>query len=915
VSNSRHLRHRGSVLERLFRIGPYERGRVAVFWSATVLLETAIALSWTVLLAIVVGTWGVEKLDTVYGVHAVFSLLGTVFFASLFRRFSSDRLFFIIGCGSLIAFLGLLPLVGWTEEEQWRMMLFFTLYFVAFSYLLNRMVALNASLTYTRLSAEEGERVGPIIESAYPVGDLIAGIAVFVLAQMLSVESILLLLAPILVSLLLIWWIFLHRGWKRPRLRSHGDTWSEIDERGGLLAFLKAIFGDRFLLCMALLTLVQGTTYDLVEYQYASVVSDHAVVILPKVFQHEERERVRLVQEWDGPQAPSLTAAVVEEGGMEGTNGTEGTDGTEVREGGWWLQMLHSFRADVAEEERIAEEVEEIIEEELSAIRESSDVDLDIAIFAETLGFFAIIFSSIVILVRLFLINRLTHHIGFVRTGTIHPISMLATLGGVLALPSTWSVLTAQAAMEATEPMFEEGIGGSQYALGTREYEYMQSFQLDVVYPIASLLAAVILTAFERFGVLDEGIPRIYILFIAGIFLLVLWQLLGFRRPYRAKIDRLLGNPKDPAMQSEGVDIALQPGHRKAAELLLKNLPNLKHHHVLLHKSFRALAELKAPEAIPTILEHVLSPHPHEQIAALDALLAYEQISHPDGVSKLRSYLLESFERAAHPDVKIRSMHLLGKLSDPEVFAHLRRMLQDPAYGELRSEIVAALGHMKSDEVRNLLHPLLSDPSPSVRAQAVIGLWHFPDERNSCLQVVDQIFERANIDENLWGVIAVGVARITERWRKLVPFLLSGNRLLRFEAALNLGRLDRTEAVSPLVEVLCGPDNELANYAHRKIDDLNNEVEERVRAIAEQRLTYKVALELQRDPKEWVEDYPTETLKRAREYFNRIDAHGEVLMIGGVLEDRHEVPPSPPMPDDLRQALLGARHQALGSRR
>ncbi len=308
--------------------------------------------------------------------------------------------------------------------------------------------------------------------------------------------------------------------------------------------------------------------------------------------------------------------------------------------------------------------------------------------------------------------------------------------------------------------------------------------------------------------------------------------------------------------------------------------------------------------------QHLRESQPHIQIAALDALLAYEELSHPEGVAALRTSVLQAFDRATHPDVKVRTIHLLGKLRDPSLVGELRSFLCDPAHADVRADVVAALGHIGTAEARDLVRPLLADPQPRVRAQAVIALWRFPEDRAPCLASVDQMVKSHDLEENLWGVIVVGVARILERWQLLTPFLFAENKLLRFEAALNLGRLNRPEAVGPLVEVLCGQDADLAHYAHRKIDDLNNDVEEQIRAQAEQRLSYKIALEIQRDPHEWLEDYPTDTLQRLHDYYGRIDAHSEALAIDGVLEERGAVPPLPPMPHELQVALMGAQTNA-----
>lgn len=910
-------RQRVSIVERLLHVAPHERRRVVVFWSATVVLEMVIATSWTVLLALFIGRQGIERLDLLYAAHAVFSILGTFFFSSWFKRVTVERLLFVIGGGAAAAFVLSTFFASWSERDAWRVLVFFTIYFFAYSYLLTRMVALHATLTYNRLGAAEAERLGPIIESAYPVGDLLAGSLIFSLAQVFSVASLILFIVPLLLIFLLLWWHFLYRGWKSPQLRSRSDAQSEVDAIPGPLPVLGVVLRDKFLMCMAILTLLQGLTYDLVEYQYASVVSDHAVVLLPKVFRHEDRQRVRLVRDEGAPGSPLVASVLSPEGEALQVGGEGEREAPPKREGRGIGSLIRLFRADVAEEEGITGKMDDLLADDLATIREESDVEVDVAVFAETLGFFTIAFSLLAIVVRLFVMYPLlTSHLGYLRTGMLHPVGMILAMGLAFVLPSVWTVLVAQAAMEGTEPMFEEGIGGTQYVLKSREYGYLQSFQLDVLLPLSSLGTALILWTLEHVGVIGDGstwlttggISRPYLLLILAIFVLLLWLFRRYEGPYRDRLHRTLGDRGDPSQQSEAIDIALQPGHRHPADLILRNLPHLEHHHLLLHKSFRGLAKLRSPEAIPVLLQYTRDEHPYVQVAALNALLEFEELSHPEGVDALRRHLLETFEKATHPEVQKCTLALLGKVRDPHLVDRLCDFLRDPAHAHLCAEIITALGMTSpSPMVREVIRPFLADPSPQIRARAIVTLWECPGDRGACLAAVDRLLVSPRLEENLWGVIAVGEGQIVERSQQLLPLLLSEHRLLRLEVALSLGRLNRAEAIGPLVETICSADAVLAYYTHRQLEELDNDVEKRVRLRSEQRLSYKIAVLLERAPHEWIEEYSTEDLLLLHDYYSRMDAHAEVLLIDGVLQDRGVSTPSPLLPRDPHSLVPAGR--------
>lgn len=256
----------------VLNVSNHEWPRIILSWLLKLIIHASYVMGSTIIVALFVDQFSVERLPYMYICSAFFVVLGSFFFSMILERYEKRNELIVISIIASVLF-AISPLL------KDNFYLFYLSLFSAVSICIAQLNIIVALFIEELFSPLESERTFPIIESSEPVGGILAGaILYFSVTQFhLPAVHILFLLAGFLLLLVPVLIIFMRKSNKIPVLES--DEELELRQHNRFdkaKKGLRHIKGLPFLKGMFLVVFLHFAVVNLIEFQYTTVL-DHSL--------------------------------------------------------------------------------------------------------------------------------------------------------------------------------------------------------------------------------------------------------------------------------------------------------------------------------------------------------------------------------------------------------------------------------------------------------------------------------------------------------------------------------------------------------------------------------------------------------------------------------------------------------------
>ena len=267
LSNIRQI----SILNKVFNLNESEWPKVILSWCVRFLYKGGFVMGWTVIVAMFTSRFGIASLPFLFGVNALFTIVGTFFYSSFLEKI--DKTWMMI---ATIFLAGLVLLLA-TQIVYVNQLLFFVLLLIAEAIFVIQLKIFLDGYVEEIFTPLESERTFPLIEAAETVGGIIAGVIVMSFSSQVETYKFIYLWAIFLF--LMIPFILLIGNLNKKVViveENHRHELTSAPHKHGLIALIKEEFRGAkkfsFLKGMFVLVFFQWLLYNLLEFQYTKAI-------------------------------------------------------------------------------------------------------------------------------------------------------------------------------------------------------------------------------------------------------------------------------------------------------------------------------------------------------------------------------------------------------------------------------------------------------------------------------------------------------------------------------------------------------------------------------------------------------------------------------------------------------------------
>ena len=734
-------------LWRKLKVSEYEAPKVTYLWILRCLYQMGFIFVWTVLTAIFLEMFGIENLLFLFLVEAWILLLGSYVAHFLFLRVSPNH--FMLGCivGTLVCALASLYFY---DRVVW-FMVFALLGKDLFYGQLN--IAL-ARKNESALSPSEAQRLMPILDSAVTIGTVAAAALFLGLIEFFPTKLLLAFWVLPLAFMLVL--IVRSRRWLY-EMPSVCDLEQE-DTKNSLEEAMAAVKKIPFLRYLSVLVCFQSALYAVIDFEFLKYIKNKAV----------KKE---------------------------------------------WHFDPHHLQANMFENVPGLDSVGEVVDKAVlygeKALDVSSKYFVQTSIAAE-LGFLALVFGIIALVVQFALASQILK-----RTGLIY--SMVVYFGGLLAMLAAFftggvSMKFVRGYQHGFEAIFESAYHMTFYSVFSHHRESIRHFFEGFVRP-GGIIVGVGLMVVVQFLADNAGV---WLMSALTVFLMLL--LLPMRHYYTKLSHQNLQSPQNIAAKMHSIEVLAQKGHHQATKLLGEELAyNQAAHPVIREKLVLVTAEMGDPAIVHSYLK-VLARAEEDvdlKIQVLEALLRIEALKkywrdHAFAQHHLLKLLRRDFEESNHRHLrKLIIMNIFRHLPVDQVVPFFLELLEHEDE-ELKAVGLRSAGEIFTDpELVYYLREYLSHPNPKVRGYALVATWEF--EKKSRLEpVLDALLNSTDTKEIIAGLYTIGEVKDHARQITAQVLLDHPEDEVHLHAVIALAKLGNTDCIPCLMDLLFNDDSDLA---------------------------------------------------------------------------------------------------------
>jgi hypothetical protein len=726
-------------LWRKLKVSEYEAPKVKYLWSLRCLYQMGFVFVWTVVTAIFLEVFGIANLLFLFLAEAWILLIGSYVGHFLFLKIKPNH--FMIGCavGTLLC---VLASIYFYNQIFW-FMLFAILGKGLFFGQLN--IALFRK-TEEALSPSEAQRLMPILDSAVTIGTVLAAGLFLVLIDFFPTKTLLAFwIVPLLIMLFLLTrskrWLY--------EMPSVSDLETE-ETKNSLEESMEAVKKIPFLRYLSVLVCVQSALYAVIDFEFLKYIKDKAVA-----------------KEWEF-EAHQLQA-----------NMFESVPGLE----------------------KVGEVVDMAVVYADQAIEVSSKYFVQTSIAAE-LGFLALIFGIIALVVQFALASKILKGFGLI-------YSMVLYFGGLLAMlvalfTGGVNMKFVRGYQHGFEALFESAYHMTFYSVFSHHRESIRHFFEGFVRPGGIIVGVGLMMSVQMFS--DNA--GIWLMSALTVFLMLL--LLPMRHYYTKLSHQNLQSPQNIGAKMHSIEVLAQKGHHQGTKLLGDELAyNQAAHPVIREKIVMVTADMGDPLIVHSYLK-VLARKEEDtdlKIQVLEALLQIKALrkywkEHAFAQHHLLKLLRQDFEISEHRHFrKLIIMNIFRHLPVDQVVPFFLELLEHKDE-ELKAVGLRSAGEIFTDpELVYYLREYLSHPNPKVRGYALVATWEF--EKNARLDpVLDALLESEAPQEIIAGLYTIGEVSDHSRQIKAQTLLDHPNDEVHLHAVIALAKLGNTDCVPCLMDLL-----------------------------------------------------------------------------------------------------------------
>jgi len=258
-----------SFLHSLFNVRSNELSRISIAWFLRFFYRVGFVIGWTILVALFVAKFGISRLPYLLILNALFTVVGSFFYAALLDTFRREYVFLATVFASIFVLLSALFFSFGND------VLFFSFLIVAIAVCMNQLKILLSAYVEDMFDPLESERTFPLIEAS----DTFAGIVAGILASTLSFLPVEYFIYFWIFSLLMLFpLVVLHKmsdyeivliPKSMVKRRFYVGVWDK----------LKDGFSDArqfsYLKGLVFIVFFQWIIFNLLEYQYTVAVFDN----------------------------------------------------------------------------------------------------------------------------------------------------------------------------------------------------------------------------------------------------------------------------------------------------------------------------------------------------------------------------------------------------------------------------------------------------------------------------------------------------------------------------------------------------------------------------------------------------------------------------------------------------------------
>jgi HEAT repeat protein len=244
-----------------------ELQKISLSWALKFVLHMCTVLGFTIILALFIGEFGVDHLPELFGVEALFAIIGTFAISGFLRKFEKKKALLI---GALSLFF--LSIAGFILRDV-NIFLFFGILILGYSVIITQLNIIFSLFVEELFSPLESEKAFPLVESAEPVGGIFAGLITGFGIHYLHPEQFILAWGGLILLILPLIFLAKQKLERVPRPHSEADH----VERTGVIEEIKVswfhIFNNPFLKTLFVLVIIQWMVFNLIEFQYSSAAA------------------------------------------------------------------------------------------------------------------------------------------------------------------------------------------------------------------------------------------------------------------------------------------------------------------------------------------------------------------------------------------------------------------------------------------------------------------------------------------------------------------------------------------------------------------------------------------------------------------------------------------------------------------
>ena len=259
-----------SFFNKLFNVHGYEWPKIGMAWLVRFFYRIGFVIGWTVLVGLIVTTYGIAFLPYLFVMNAIFVIIGSFVYSTILFKYKRQNL--MVGT---IFITGLLLLTAIPFADSHRS-LFFALVIVSVAMFLTQFKIILSGYIEEMFTPLQSERTFPLIESSDTIGGILGGLMVTLLAKDIEPQAFIYLWVGFLF--LIIPCMYMYEVFnKEVALFQRNEV--KHKKRGkdiGVLAEIKNDFlsveNVSFIKGLFLIVFFQWLLFNLLEFQYTKAV-------------------------------------------------------------------------------------------------------------------------------------------------------------------------------------------------------------------------------------------------------------------------------------------------------------------------------------------------------------------------------------------------------------------------------------------------------------------------------------------------------------------------------------------------------------------------------------------------------------------------------------------------------------------